>query len=179
MGRQKYKSKDNSKVTSKTEEAITLSFHQLNITEKHHRRSARLATRKTRADQAPESLAEASQPQPSATPRNFTMRLATALPSRVAVNRAISTPVVVLFDQNQEDVPSTDDIWVFASLIEESSGNSAREDLLQGQRADSMHALTAHQAEFGRNFAYASFPNLLITQSGRYRLRVTAIDMKR
>lgn len=179
MGGREKKSKDRGRVTSKNKETVALNLYSRDAIEKHYRRSARLAALQTDATRNAQSSVEATQPQPSSTSGNFIMKMATAFPSTVIVNKVMPLPVVVLFGREQEDIPHTDDVWVFVSLIEGSSGDSALEDLLQGQKADSVHIFTAHQANLQGNFAYASFPNLLIARSGQYRLRVTAIDMKR
>lgn len=106
------------------------------------------------------------------------MRLATPLPTRISVNRDIPVPVVVLFEQENGSVPDPGNIWAFASLIEDTGSTAPREDLLSGQRADSVHILSAQNGDLQNTFGYASFPHLQISQPGRFRLRITAIDMK-
>lgn len=101
--------------------------------------------------------------------------------SQIVAGRKMNVPVVVLFSRHSElgGLPGTDDVWIYASLIAEKSDTPLKEDLLKGRRADSMHPLARGSSNRGGDFAYASFPNLAISTPGRYRLRLTAVDMKR
>lgn len=112
------------------------------------------------------------------TQSRMSMRLAAALPPRIGVNKDIPVPVVVLFDQGEEHSSDADDVWAFASLIGETSSSDPLDDWLSGQRADSVHTLSAQNADLQNTFGYASFPHLQISRPGRFRLRITAIDMK-
>jgi hypothetical protein len=122
-----------------------------------------------------------------------TMELAVAPPPRVASGVNLGTPLVVTFsgssvapeDEQQVDgqaftLPNLSAIWVFLSLttanMEETSA-TRRGDLFCGKRADSMHQLYCEQYEDRPILAYASFPNLVITQPGSYRVKVNVIDM--
>lgn len=107
------------------------------------------------------------------------MRFATPVPPRFVAGRTLPLPVVVLFGQQTEAVPDSDDIWVFVSLVKEESGGPPQDDLLLGQRADSIHPLSRRDSEGDRHFAYASFANLAVSARGRYRFRMTAVDMRR
>ena len=109
---------------------------------------------------------------------DLTMEFANPMPSRIAAGQAIEIPVVVLFRHKTKPAPDMNNIWVFVSLINEESGGAPQEDLLQGQRADSIHLLGDENGKDG-NFAYASFANLVVSTRGRYRFRMTAVDMKR
>ena len=107
------------------------------------------------------------------------MELANPVPCRIAAGRAIEIPVVVLFGHQTDTAPDINNTWVFVSLINEESGGAPQEDVLQGQRADSIHPLVEREGDKDGNFAYSSFTNLVVSTRGRYRFRMTAVDMKR
>jgi hypothetical protein len=110
------------------------------------------------------------------------MRVASSIPSQVVAGCAMDTPLVVLLHRDVQSLTAVDDIWVFVSLIDASPNMSAGEsdDVLKGQRADNAHPILGqfNGVTSGDPFAYASFSNLMISRSGRYRLCVTAIDMR-
>lgn len=120
----------------------------------------------------------ASPSQSTIVQNEFSMRLATRLPSQLAAGQAFTIPIVVFFSQSTTEQPSVDDVWVFASLIDEHSGEQPQKDLFHGQRAASLYPIQRDGLEFQDVFAYSSFTNLTISASGRYRIRLTAIDMK-
>lgn len=107
------------------------------------------------------------------------MKLAVPLPTQIVVGRKMKIPIVVLF--NRQSVTGatlgSDDVWVYASLLDANSNSATREDLLGGQRAGSVHPLRSGQG-LGGDTAYAALPDLVVTMTGRYRFRLTAIDMK-
>ena len=107
------------------------------------------------------------------------MRLETPVPSRLVIGRPLSIPVVAVFSHDTDPAPATDGIWVFASLLSTSSESTVDGDLLQGRRADSVHLLPRRRSGSSGAFAYVSFANLSLSTVGRFRLRLTAIDMKR
>lgn len=125
------------------------------------------------------SVQTSASPSQSAIVHNeFRMRLATRLPSQLAAGQAFTIPIVVFFSQSTTEQPSVDDIWIFASLIDEHSGEQPQKDLLHGQRAASLYPMQGDSLELQDDFAYSSFTSLTVSASGRYRIRLTAIDMK-
>lgn len=107
----------------------------------------------------------------------FTMRFAHDLPGRIAVGQPFASPVTVLFGRSEEAIPLQGDIWLFASLTDADSDTAAGDNALQGQRADSLHPTPNEQSGDIGDAAYASFEGLMISRPGRYRLRITAVDM--
>lgn len=105
------------------------------------------------------------------------MRLAGPLPSKLTVGQRITVPVTAVFGHHAESdaAHELDGVWIFASLMDSNSRALSNEDPLQGQRADSVHW---HVENHGDGFAFASFPNLSVSKPGKYRLRLTAINMK-
>jgi hypothetical protein len=69
-------------------------------------------------------------------------------------------------------------VWALASLTT-ADGTEVltppRPDLLEGQLVDSIHL--AMEADSGPETGYALFPNLRVQQPGRYRIRISLIDM--
>lgn len=112
------------------------------------------------------------------------MSLASTIPCQIVAGSVMDTPLIVLLHRGIRSSTAIGDIWVFVSLVDADSdldsNSSARErdDVLKGQRADNAHPILGYLSTRDDTFAYASFPNLLISRSGRYRLRVTAIDMR-
>ncbi|EXJ76125.1 uncharacterized protein A1O5_00633 [Cladophialophora psammophila CBS 110553] len=120
------------------------------------------------------------------------MELAVAPPARVAAGVKLGTPLVVTFsgpapiaDDKRENgevftLPDLSGIWVFLSLTTPDMQESLappREDLLCGRTADSIHAICEEQEGERPPIAYATFPGLMITQPGTYRIKVNIIDM--
>lgn len=118
------------------------------------------------------------------------MSLASTIPSQIVAGSVMDTPLIVLLHCGIRSSTAIGDILVFVSLVDadsdldsnsNSNSNSStreRDDVLKGQRADNAHPILGYLSERDDTFAYASFSNLLISRSGRYRLRVTAIDMR-
>jgi hypothetical protein len=79
-----------------------------------------------------------------------------------------------------ELLPDLSGSWAFVSLVTADMQQSLappRTDLLKGRTADSIHYLH-HEQENGRlMLAYASFPELMITEPGTFRFKVNVIDM--
>jgi len=156
-----------------------MQLHSSRAAEEHQRRSARFTGLQHKQQQSagsPTFKASAKEPEPQS---DLTMRFATPIPPQFVAGRTLPLPVVVLFGHHTEVVPDTNDIWVFVSLVKEESGGSPQDDLLLGQRADSIHPLSRGDVNEDRHFAYASFANLAISARGRYRFRMTAVDMRR
>ncbi|KAK5087605.1 hypothetical protein LTR70_006914 [Exophiala xenobiotica] len=155
-----------------------MQLHSSRAAQEDQKRSARFTGLQHKQQQSAGSptfraSAEESEPQ-----SDLTMRFATPIPPRFVAGRTLPLPVVVLFGHHTEVVPDTNDIWVFVSLVKEESGGSPQDDLLLGQRADSIHPLPRRDSNEDRHFAYASFANLAISARGRYRFRMTAVDMR-
>ncbi|EXJ92125.1 hypothetical protein A1O3_00675 [Capronia epimyces CBS 606.96] len=77
-------------------------------------------------------------------------------------------------------LPDLSGIWAFVSLTTpdmEQSLAPPRTDLLRGRTADSIHPVHQDQDGDRPTLAYATFPELIITQPGRYRMKVNIIDM--
>jgi hypothetical protein len=124
------------------------------------------------------------------------MELAIAPPTRVAAGIPFPQPLVVIFTvadkENQVDnvdnvdgesiepLPDLSGSWAFLSLVTHDLQLGLappRTDLLKGRTADSIHYVY-HEQEGGRIvIAYVSFPELLITEPGTYRIKVNLIDM--
>lgn len=110
--------------------------------------------------------------------RPIEMSFANAVPFRIGVGRITTTPIVILLCQGAHSSIATDDIWVFVSLIDAESGLSTGDDVLLGQRADNAHPILGHLSQTRTSLAYASFPDLIISKPGRFRLCITAIDTR-
>lgn len=121
-------------------------------------------------------MTSVEEPEPQS---ELTMRFATPLPRQFVAGRTVPIPVVVLFGRQLEALPDTRDIWIFASLVNEDFEALSQEDLLRGQRADNIHPLSEGDEVKGGSFGYASFTNLVISAQGRYRFRMTAVEMRR
>lgn len=108
------------------------------------------------------------------------MSLASSIPAEIVAGCALDRPLVVLLHRGMQSSTAIDDIWVFVSLVNADSDTSTgeRDDVLRGQRADNAHPILGYCSTSDDAFAYASFSNLIISRSGRYRLCVTAIDMR-
>ena len=121
------------------------------------------------------------------------MELAVAPPPRVAAGVSLETPLVVTFSglsrnprnewQSSGQVftlAHLSAIWVYLSLTTvdmEETLITRREDLFCGKRADSVHRLYCEQDEDRSMVGYAAFADLVISQPGRYRIKVNIIDM--
>lgn len=156
-----------------------MQLHSSRTAEEHRRRSTRLAGLQHNQHQSAGSSTFRASVEEAEPQSDLTMRFATPVPPQFVAGRTSPLPVVVLFGHHTEAVPDTNDIWVFVSLVKEESGGPPQEDLLLGQRADSIHPLSKRDSNGGRHFAYASFANLAISARGRYRFRMTAVDMRR
>lgn len=110
--------------------------------------------------------------------RHIEMRFANAVPFRMGAGCVITTPIVILLSQGIYPSGATGDIWVFVSLVDANSEQSVGEDVLQGQRADNAHPIRGQLCQTEGNLAYASFPDLVISKPGNFRLRITAIDTR-
>lgn len=122
------------------------------------------------------------------------MELAIGPPPRVAAGVKLGTPLVVTFTttsardgEKQEnadanEMPDLSGVWAFLSLTTPDTQESLappRADLLRGRTADSIHPIHHEQEGQRPTIAYATFPELMITQPGRYRLKVNVIDMNK
>lgn len=126
------------------------------------------------------------------------MELAIAPPARVAAGVMLDRPLVVTFSTSTPAVaeelieegtlekgqpmalPGLSGIWAFLSLTSPDMQESIappRTDLLQGRTADSIHPVYQEQEGEHATIAYATFPELVITQPGQYRIKVNIIDM--
>lgn len=108
------------------------------------------------------------------------MSLASSIPTQVVAGCALERPLVVLLHRGTQSSTAIDDIWVFVSLVDAGSNTQSGEsdDVLKGQRADNAHPVLGYCSMSEGAFAYASFSNLTISRAGKYRLCVTAIDMR-
>lgn len=108
------------------------------------------------------------------------MSMASSIPTQIGAGYVLDTPLVVLLHRGMRSSTAIGDIWVFVSLINAGPDIPAggSEDVLNGQRADNAHPILGYCSMRDDAFAYASFSNLSISRSGRYRLCITAIDMR-
>ena len=180
---------------------LCITIHANTSQEAPVRRSARLAKPEqptTPTSQSAQPVIETRVPasiSPSRPTRHqrqttsFVMDLAVAPPSKVKVGVALDTPLVVtlsaLSSQPHEVVDTTrqtdmSGIWAFLSLVTEDLRSLAppRVDLLSGNLADAIHPLLAPTEDQERPFAYVTFPDLTISEAGRYRFKVTLIDTR-
>lgn len=71
-------------------------------------------------------------------------------------------------------------VWAFASLVTDDATATLappRTELLIGRTADSIHIAPSQPGSDHPDSGYAVFSDLAITQPGRYRIRVSLIDM--
>lgn len=106
------------------------------------------------------------------------MSFASTVPPRIGAGCVMTAPIVILLSQSEPATTATNDIWVFVSLLPAESEGFVVEDLLQGQRADNAHSIGGVAGGEENSLAYASFSGLVISRPGRFRLRVTAINMR-
>ncbi|EXJ94028.1 hypothetical protein A1O1_02421 [Capronia coronata CBS 617.96] len=119
------------------------------------------------------------------------MELAIAPPSKVAAGVSLHLPVVVTFttaaaleegtlEHESYALPDLSGVWAFVSLTTPDMQQSLappRTDLLRGRTADSIHPVHQDQEGDRPTLAYATFRELMITQPGRYRIKINIIDM--
>lgn len=110
--------------------------------------------------------------------RNIEMSFANAVPFQISVGCIMTTPIVILLNQGVCSSVAMNDVWVFVSLIDADSELSVGDELLQGRRADNAHSVSGSTTQMKSSLAYASFPDLVISRPGRFKLRITAIDMR-
>lgn len=122
------------------------------------------------------------------------MELLIAPTSRLAAGVPFHTPIVVTFSAaTTKEVDHTEDAkaiplsdlsgaWAMVSLTTaDMQENLAppRTDLLRGNTADSIHPIDQESEGDCPTIGYASFPGLVITEPGQYRLKVNIIVMER
>jgi hypothetical protein len=120
------------------------------------------------------------------------MEFAVVPPSRVAAGVRLRYPLVVTFSSGSSPprdkhaiwtpcvLRDLSGIWVFLSLTTADTRENLappREDLFSGKRADSIHPVQLEQMGDRPTLAFATFPDLVFTKTGRYRIRVNIIDM--
>ena len=131
-------------------------------------------------------------PQPG--PEKCKMELAVAPPPRVAAGVSFHTPLVVTFsgsstaaseDDQQKlgepfTLPDLSGVWTFLSLTTADTREDLappRKDLFCGTNVDSVHPVYYEQEVDRPTIAYATFPGLVINEPGRYRIKISIIDM--
>ena len=121
------------------------------------------------------------------------MELAVAPPSRIAAGVALDPPLVITFvasAEGQRESNGTGNgrfndiigVWAFLTLVSADRSECLappRQDLLQGSLADSIHPIHQPQKGSDRVIGYAKFPDLAISEPGRYCFRVNLVDMNR
>ncbi|KIV93005.1 hypothetical protein, variant 3 [Exophiala mesophila] len=117
------------------------------------------------------------------------MELAIGPPSRMTAGLPLQHPLVVTFSSANKDKEGNAEalrlqdltgVWAFVSLTNpdmEQNLAPPRIDLLRGQTADSIHPIQQRQEGDDTPVAYATFAGLIITEPGKYRLRINLIDM--
>ncbi|KAJ9602149.1 hypothetical protein H2200_013269 [Cladophialophora chaetospira] len=120
------------------------------------------------------------------------MEFAVTPPRRVAAGMRLQIPLVVTFSGtsntrddrrvNGETVALSDfsGMWIYLSLTTADMRESLappRNDLFSGRKADSIHQVYCEQDSNRPTIAYATFPDVLFTRPGSYRLKVAVIDM--
>lgn len=117
------------------------------------------------------------------------MELAIAPPSRVVAGLNISQPLVVTFKSADGDkrenggglvLHDFSGVWAFVSLTTTNMQQNLappRTDLLHGRTVDSVHPVHREQEGDQVTIAYSTFRDLVITEPGKYRIKVTLIDM--
>ncbi|RVX71246.1 hypothetical protein B0A52_04820 [Exophiala mesophila] len=117
------------------------------------------------------------------------MELAIGPPSRMTAGLPLQHPLVVTFSSANKDKEGNAEalrlhdltgVWAFVSLTTpgmEQNLAPPRTDLLRGQTADSIHPIQQQQEGDDTPVAYATFAGLIITEPGKYRLRINLIDM--
>lgn len=127
------------------------------------------------------------------------MELAVTPPAKAVAGVALRDPIVVTFStpgrnhvrgrgRNRRTgdtslVPSLSDmsgVWVHVSLMSPDQHEMLappRTDLLRGRTADSVHPVFEDQPSERHIVGYATFPDLVISERGRYCFRINVIDM--
>ena len=118
----------------------------------------------------------------------YEMELAVGAPSRMAAGVALNAPLVVTFDASrlrggrdakQTEEPELSGIFAFLSLMSEDRREHIAppdDQLLRGKKTDSVHL---QELENDDTLAYAAFPNVAITKTGRYCFMISVIDINR
>ncbi|MCJ1388253.1 hypothetical protein MMC18_001098 [Xylographa bjoerkii] len=114
----------------------------------------------------------------------YIMRIVIEPPHQARPGDVLTPPLVMSLENEsgrnspeQEPVDPTL-LWAVVSVVSEDNITSLappRTDLLMGTIADSVHPLTPPDHE--RQIGFVAFPNLVIREPGRYRLRVSLIKM--
>lgn len=116
------------------------------------------------------------------------MEIAVAPPRKISVGKVFDIPLVVIIsplpdgNHNGHHDQNVGDLWAYVSLISAESQICLvppQEGLLQGQRADSIHPPSSSSEISNRIAGYAAFPDLKISEPGRYCFRINLIDMNR
>ena len=126
---------------------------------------------------------------PLQTKNPYIMRIVIEPPPQARPGEVLTPPLVMSLDTDSVDTNSSPDspeqepvdptlLWAVVSVISEDDLTPLappRTDLLTGTIADSVHPLTPpdHEGQIG----FVAFPNLVIREPGRYRLRISLIKM--
>ena len=104
--------------------------------------------------------------------------LAVQPPARAKPGVALYPPTVARLSSETSIFEELSQIWAVASLI--SSSGEVLHEQLEGKVADSAHPIaeTVNSSQGGvKDRAYFYFPDLVISEPGRYRIRVTVMKM--
>lgn len=105
--------------------------------------------------------------------------LAVQPPARARPNVALYPPIVARLSSQTSIFEELSQIWAVTSLI--SPSGEVLHEQLGGKVADSAHPITENMngsAQGGlQDRAYFYFPDLVIPEPGRYRIRVTLMRM--
>ncbi|MCJ1283504.1 hypothetical protein MMC26_002834 [Xylographa opegraphella] len=118
------------------------------------------------------------------TDNSYTMRIIIEPPLRARPGEVLTPPLVMSLENDSgTNSPAREPVdpallWAVVSVVSEDDRTPLappRTDLLRGTIADSVHPLTPpdHAGQIG----LVAFPNLIIREPGRYRLRVSLIKM--
>ncbi|MCJ1290521.1 hypothetical protein MMC34_002060 [Xylographa carneopallida] len=114
----------------------------------------------------------------------YIMRIVIEPPQQARPGEVLTPPLVMSLENQSgpispEQLPVDPTLlWAVVSVVSEDDMTPVappRTDLLRGTIADSVHPLTPpdHEGQIG----FVAFPNLIIREPGRYRLRVSLIRM--
>jgi len=105
--------------------------------------------------------------------------LAVQPPARAKPSAALYPPIVARLSSETSIFEDLSQIWAVASLI--SPSREVLHEQLGGKVADSAHPMAENMTGSGqgglKDRAYFYFPDLVIPEPGRYRIRVTLMRM--
>jgi hypothetical protein len=94
-------------------------------------------------------------------------------PARAQLNVALFPPLACRLSSKTDIFEELSDLWTTVELFD--SSGEAVSDLLKGKTTDSAHPLNATHSEY---HAYFYFPDLVISEPGRYYIRIGLMKME-